>query len=316
MIALRFLNDSPGCQRPAYGYRIGAAVVTASQEIPILAPYAVARQHSDLVELPDQRARHFADDDRRTLIHQGQGWLVNAWRNVSAWRTAEGYMLAVGGIGSFAVSADGSQIYELAAQQEASTQERDEVVLGPVLLLALALQEQWALHASAVVRADGAIAFLGESGAGKSTLARYLHSQNEHRLLRIADDILLTAPRSDGIDALPHYPQLKLPVEQWPSHELPGRIEIRAAYIVNSQVTNARTVSVTPLNAKQASLALMRHTVAARLFGPELLKKHVNFCAGVAKALPIRLLTYPLEYGMQAKVGDAILADASGLSQH
>ena len=312
MIALRFLDEEQERQPATYAYRIGAAIVAARRSIPLLEPYAVSDPNDELAELTDSPAQPLSHDGQ-TLIHQGQGWLSNAWRPVASWRTPYGYRLDVDGIGSFAIRADGAQICELAADEGVSAHERDEVVLGPGLIVAMALQGQWALHASAVLWSDGAIAFLGESGAGKSTLARYLHDQAGGRCVRIADDILLAEPRDGGVDALPRYLQLKLPVEQWPSAKLPTRIPLRVAYVVDSQRPDSRTVSITHLNGRQASLSLLRHTVAARLFGNELLEKHVNFCAKAVETLPVRLITYPLDFGVLPQVRDAIMDDAGDL---
>ncbi|MCB0243469.1 MAG: hypothetical protein KDI12_08675, partial [Anaerolineae bacterium] len=48
-----------------------------------------------------------------------------------------------------------------------------------------------------------------------------------------------------------------------------------------------------PLDNKTATLALLSHTVAARLFDANLLRRHLSFCAEVAASVPVRRLVYP-----------------------
>jgi hypothetical protein len=40
-------------------------------------------------------------------------------------------------------------------------------------------------------------------------------------------------------------------------------------------------------------LALVRHTVAARLFDDEISEEHLGFCSEVAAAVPVARLEYP-----------------------
>lgn len=64
------------------------------------------------------------------------------------------------------------------------------------------------IHASAVEIGTGCVAFAGHSGAGKSSLATYLHDQGYPV---VADDIcLLSIPGSQGIQAFPGVPAVKL----------------------------------------------------------------------------------------------------------
>ena len=83
-------------------------------------------------------------------------------------------------------------------------------MLGPVLLLALALQGRWGLHASAAAHGAGVFRFLGESGVGKSTLAAGLAGGWQP----LADDLLPIRLPPSGPRILPRYPQLKV-AEQW-----------------------------------------------------------------------------------------------------
>jgi hypothetical protein len=163
-----------------------------------------------------------------------------------------------------------------------------ETMLGPSLILALALQNSiYCLHASAVLINGQAIAFVGESGQGKSTLAHYL-SQTWQRL---GDDILpIGVGDNAGIFTHPHFPQLKLPlIDQYPP-SAPASIPLRAIFVLKKETT---TVSTQRLSAVEATLLLIRHTVASRLFSPNLLAQHTAFCANVAQTVPVYQLSYP-----------------------
>lgn len=83
-------------------------------------------------------------------------------------------------------------------------------ILGTALAMLLHQRgETVVLHASAVVAAGQAVAFVGAKGFGKSTVAAALHARG-HDLL--SDDILAVNLRQDKPLALPGFPQLKL----WP----------------------------------------------------------------------------------------------------
>lgn len=312
MITLHLPPASSDRETAAHTYAIGDTLITSTREITLLAHYAVQKEKLRPVEPPDEMKYLFADAGQRTTTHQVRGWLSSAWRDVTVWHSETiGYALKVGGVGRYAISADGADIWELEADAEASVQQREETLIGPVLILAMSLQGRWAFHSSAVTVDNEAILFLGESGAGKSTIARYLHERDRHHVFQIADDILLTSLLASSFDALPHYAQLKLPVEQWPSREISMRIPIRVAFVIDVERTRDRRINITALRGRQASMALVRHTVATRLFGPTLLDNHVAFCARAAESIPIGLLTYPLEYGMLSEVCDEILTNAA-----
>ncbi len=79
--------------------------------------------------------------------------------------------------------------------------------LGPVAALWLELNGIVALHASAVVVGDSAIAFLQHSGGGKSTLAA---SFLRRRIALLSDDVLAVSVTPKGVQCMPGYPQLRL----------------------------------------------------------------------------------------------------------
>ncbi len=165
------------------------------------------------------------------------------------------------------------------------------------------------LHASAVVCAGGAAAFLGASGWGKSTLAALLHARG-HAL--VTDDVaaidMAGEPR-----VLPGTPQLKL----WPdvlaslgedAEVLPRvhpQLDKRARAIEHGHhsepvplrrlyvLTDAPSRQIQPLSPRQALLELLRHSYGARTLQAVRRVEHFRQCARLASEVPVRRLAAP-----------------------
>jgi hypothetical protein len=112
-------------------------------------------------------------------------------------RAADRYRLSFDDTGAFDVAADGGEITWYPASSASSELARVDL-LGRVLSLAVHAQGDVSLHASAVVHAGRAIAFLGMKGRGKSTLALALVSAGARLLtddtlrVRLADACMAT----------------------------------------------------------------------------------------------------------------------------
>lgn len=211
--------------------------------------------------------------------------------------------LDLGSWGRLAVAADGSLVdaRELAAGLAPALLE--EVVLGPGLVLALAAHGVWCLHGSAIGADGGAVVFLGESGRGKSTLAARLH---EDGFRRLADDVTPVELTADGGEALPAFPQLKLPAAAQPGAAALPRLPLRALYLLATVAGGEPEIAAaTP---SEAAAELLRHTVAARLFPPPLLRAHLDAVAELAGRVPVRRLRYPLRWDVLATVRAALRA--------
>ncbi len=155
-------------------------------------------------------------------------------------------------------------------------------LLGPPLILSLALNDVFCLHASAVAHASlpGVVLFVGDSGAGKSTLARWLPGVGDWQ--RVADDVVPVALRDGQLVALPFYPQLKLgPANQYPA----GTAQVRpvVAIIALQRGRGAAVLRLT--DSARRVLTLARHTISSRLFSGERLAAHLVFCAEAGAAV-------------------------------
>lgn len=302
---------------PAYGrrdtarrlwwYHIAGHAVVADSRLPALSPFATEPGHppDPLPWSPRDKPAESAEpaDSADRCVFDGTAWVGRADRAVTCYAGPGGYRITVSGIGTYYVTPDGRACTCLARHPHADPETVDETVIGPVLVLALALQGVFCVHAGAVAIGDGSVAFLGQSGRGKSTLAGWLDNQRAVDCVRVADDILPLTTGDGAPVVRPRFPQLKLPDDQQVPMALDG-LALRAAYILDTTAEAAPTPvsSSPPLGPADALLAIAEHTVAVRLFGPALSSRHMAFAASVAGGVPVRRLRYPRRRAALAEV--------------
>jgi hypothetical protein len=280
-----------------YRYRVAGLPWCSSQPINLLAPFRAAPHDSVAAAVPEFCFTDGAFDCATT------GWLAGAQRTVQA-RYRDGWcVLTVAGVGQFQIKPDQIRGPETGPGLSSST--LNETLLGPPLLLALAGNRRFALHASAVrMGGHGLWLFLGDSGAGKSTLAAYVGSQPLCR--RVADDVLPVCWDGERLWALPWYPQLKLGREaQCGGGAMPERLEVLGMCQLNF-VSAVNSVAVERLSCPDALITLIRQTVSARLFSPALLAAHLDDCARAVAALPGYRLDVPRQLTRLGEVYQAL----------
>jgi hypothetical protein len=212
----------------------------------------------------------------------GSGWLGQTLRGFRCRHDAVGQHVLFDDGAGFWVGANGDRI-AINAAADASAH-RDEMLLGPALLLALSMRGIFGLHASSVLGSEGAVALLGPSGSGKSSLARYAVSEGA---LRLSDDVTPVASMDAGLRVLPRFPQLKLaPVLMVDDLELP------LAALVWMELAEG-PMALVRMSDVEASRCLLRDTVAARLFAPGMLSQHLDFCVELARRTAGWRLTLP-----------------------
>lgn len=223
-------------------------------------------------------------------LFAGRGAVGGRLRRVTCEATPDGYRLSVETAGEWLVDGEGCR----ALRTDGTTPEdRAGVLLGPGLILSLALRNVFCLHASAVVRrvpgphpeaSPTVCAFLGDSGAGKSTLARELPRASDGLFRRLADDVL---PMDSAGRALPRFPQLKLGAGDQPvGPDVPEAIPPSAIYVLDRDADPESEVRLEWLSPRETAQALLAHTVGARLFAPDLLARHLDVAARWAQDLP------------------------------
>jgi hypothetical protein len=293
-------------------YRIAARHLAWDPSVPALVAF---RTQGDAVPRRWPPAGYISRPAGSILVYQGPGWIGDHWRDVACWSNPAGCWLSVADSGEFYVAADGSTIAEVETAPGANTSLVVETVLGPALILALALQGVWCLHAGAIAAGGKAVVFLGESGSGKSTLAAFLGLEGGRPWKGLCDDVLPVERTAHALEALPHFPQLKLQPEKQPSVGMPERMPVRAVYQLETPDSEHDTVDIRPLGGQEAALTLVRHTLAARLFDKRLLAQHLSFCAEAAARVPVRRLSYPRRHEVLPLVREAILDDLQRVGQ-
>ncbi|MEM7354872.1 MAG: hypothetical protein AAF657_28950 [Acidobacteriota bacterium] len=270
--------------------------------------YRIAGQHvsSDvsLSELQGFRSRERLDPgtlrvDRPTglaatrpqIVFRGPVALGHHHFDLECSSLSEGLALTVADQGRITISGDGEHI---AVEPCATAQPSaiNELVLGPSLTLALAMQNVWCLHASAVEIDGHLVAFLAVSGTGKSTLARALPDTPSGPFRLAADDVLPVAMDRERVQALPRFPQLKYRPDQQPGIGLPASLGLAGIYLLDTE-GSPTGIELERITGHAAALALVRHTHCASLFTSELLLQHLDFCALLATQIPIWRLAYP-----------------------
>ena len=268
-----------------FSYCLAGHVIATDTEIPALRPFAAGspgRRGWPAVVRPS---------GAQTQVRRVRGWVAGHDSAVSLSRSGDSYLLAVDELPPVAVDRAGCRVLPVETGPGDPAGRLVEVVLGPGLMLSLALGGTFALHAAAAARGARTVVLLGESGAGKSTTGRALGAVPG--FARVADDVLPVAAGCGGLVALPHYPQLKVSAaEQYPAAAA-ERVAIAAIVVLAPDATGRSGVALEPLGERDAFLALARHTVAARLFDAALLERHAAFCATVAETTPVLRLAFP-----------------------
>lgn len=297
MIHLRL---DPRAAAPAHAYRVAGHALQADRPLAWLAPFPVVDALP--AELPALELA-MPEPAAGEILFEGRAFLARRERQLACRRHPEGFAFAADGLGDFFYR-DGNS-YEpdatLAVVEpapEAPAELLEEVLLGPLLALALAQRGVFLLHAGGCEIAGEAFLFLGESGAGKSTLAARLGAP------RLADDQAAVDALSHQL--LPGFPQPKLDrpaqsrIAGTPRRPLGGLLLVEKA----SAEAEPR---LDPLHPLAAAAGIVRHTTAARCFDHTLLRAHLDFAASLAAQVPCFRLVYPHHPAAPEKIG-ALLA--------
>ncbi len=296
---------------PQSRYRVAGRTVVTDRPIDELSLFERPADDPEAFPVPPSPPAAGPGDAR--VLFAGSGWVADGQRRVECRFDGGAYRLAVGGVGELWVAADGRCLGCGRPAPGLEPRLARLALIGPALTLALAAQGTFCLHASAVETPSGVFAFAGESGAGKSTLARMLAGP-PLGYRRVADDLLPLDPRSEPPVARADFPQLKLKRAEQPFMTGPPSLPLRAVFVIGPPAAGApprESVEIEPLTAKTATLALVRHTVASRLFDPGLLERHLQASAALARAVLVRRLSYPWGEGSPQRIAEAIEASCS-----
>jgi len=223
----------------------------------------------------------------------------------------DGFVLTHGCTGTFHVS-EGGRAIRYAPKADASLDLVRGDVLGRVLPLAMHMQGQLSLHASAAALPEGAVGFLAAKGFGKSTIALGL-AQRSARF--VTDDVLPIMPNAP-IGVNPGVQSVRLHADS--ARRLIDRVAVTRAGIDGKRILdtlpramvtttpvrlaalyvltpvrardNGLLVRRTPLPPRQAALELVRHAKIGALLGGSVAGELLLQASRIARDVPLYAL--------------------------
>ncbi len=207
----------------------------------------------------------------------------------------------------FDLSDQRQSIVRIKPFQSLTQSELTEMILGPLVPLSMAHLDRFLLHSASMETDEGVTLICGDSGSGKSTISRCLHQHID--VSRLTDDI--TALADDGTVATgAPYPQLKLAGAGWSDQQ--GHLS-RSVHrlVILQRDSKARGVQAEPADTAEAGLALVRHTVAVRLFDSRILKLNLALASRWATQLSqsgqVLIIRSADDPGLVPEIADRIL---------
>lgn len=296
-----------------YFYRLAGQTVQSDFPVPEFEPFSTPSFEGDLACAPSETSTRSSALAGR-LVFRDDAWLAGRIRRIECWVERARFDISVSGIGRFAVDHPKSLIELTQIEQAVTLAELVETLVGPPLIVALAGRGIHCLHASAVMVGDRAVAIAGASGLGKSTLARSLPAQFGSPYTLLADDILPIHVEESRVQALPRYPQLKLPSERQPSLNAPEAIPLVALYVLQVAGGLEKRTRIETMGPRTAVVEIMRNTVASRLFDRDFMSEHFRAATSMAENVPVRFLHYPHTDSSLGEAYEALLQDVARLA--
>lgn len=295
------LSDALDCPGEPHRYHVCGMALRCDVSLPALSPFAGAGPDPESLPL-SRPGPLLASRAPRSL--ETSGFIGGCERRVAIRIGPDGTELDIGGAARYSLSPDGSVI-TLARLANRSVLE--ECTLGAPLILSLAVRDCWLLHAAAVTLRDCAVVIAGKSGSGKSTLAARLDSEPACR--RVADDLVGLRPDAGALQVVPDYPQLKLPAS---AQSLSPPVRLACIYMLRPAAPG-ESFGTRRVEGARKPMMVAAHSVAARLFTPGLLRRHLAFCRRAAAVECIEI-TYPhTERGLEKA---AALVTESAACEH
>lgn len=248
------------------------------------------------------------------------------------WKGPDGYLIRFANRADFLVGPQGKSIRLYTEEAGPSLLTRD-LLLGPVLATAMALQGAYALHGSCVGRDNFAVAFLGNNGNGKSTLATTFVADGWELLTdgmfvaALEDGRAFVQPgdprirvRRDAAGLLKDLPNIgDTPINEAGKYCVPvgesgwGRYagaprRLVVAYALEAAGPEADIV-IGPCRGADAIMTAATNTYNAGSFENELLGPHLNYIDQFVKSVPLRRFRYGKRIENLGPMREALLAD-------
>ncbi|MDH3692124.1 MAG: hypothetical protein OEU36_22025 [Gammaproteobacteria bacterium] len=282
---------------PASWYRYEVAGIDTVSDARLGAICHLSISQAERLHLPTLQFNR-PDPATATIVYQGLGQFANGFYDLSCWFDDGHFLLKVKDQCELIVTQN-AEIVSLSTGH-INRSLLMEVLLGPALALGLAIHDIFCLHSSAVEVAGSVCAFMGESGHGKSTLSMCADSSWK----RLSDDVTPVCIQGSAAYVRPHFPQLKLSSNDQYSLQEKTDTQLREIFLLQpfEPETENDSIEFRRLRQSDAALALVRHTVAAKLFCASLLERHLQFVSAMAERVSVTKLAYPLSMGRLAEM--------------
>lgn len=214
------------------------------------------------------------------------------------------------------------------------------LLLGEIFSIWLELHGILALHASATVVDNQAIAFMTSNKGGKTGLAAAM-MQKGHQLL--TDDIMPVGDRQDGFFARPGYPAMRMWPDQaafflgrWTDLAIvhpayvkrrvlvgpgafgtfcPDEMPLKVLYLPERQVSGDDIV-IKSVPQRIAFIRMIENSFSAPIVGALGLEgPRMHILASLVARVPLRRLIYPEGFDHLSRVAAAVLEDIASLSR-
>jgi hypothetical protein len=228
----------------------------------------------------------------------------------------DAYWLAWRGLGTFTFAAGSARVtaWPSAESPHAWIADQFSRLVQPVILQALGRE---ALHASAVLTADGVIALCGLTGSGKSTLAFALGREPGCR--QIADDALVLEVKDGAVTtrALPFNPRLRDPAREFfgiassnvrSSHPAePDTPPLLAVFVLHQRHNSDVPPALAPVAGPAAFTTLLTHAHCFDERDRGAVVRMVNAYLTIADRVPIFSLVYRPHFAALSELTTTVL---------
>lgn len=259
---------------------------------------------------------------------------INHWtsRNDTVWlafaKLDRGYLLRFPSLADFVIST-ATRAVCCYPREGVPNETVRHLLLNQVIPLVLSHLGSLVLHAAGCATPRGAIAFMGTTGMGKSTLAAAFGLQSFPIL---ADDCLLVEEQQGVVMSIPSYSGIRLwpesisalfreePTLSPPAHYTEKRrlllaqshpdapVPLASVYVLSHPQKMKRAgVTIEPLRASEALLAIVKHTFQLDSTCREQLCRSFRQYEWLAKSVPFFRLTFPRRHAYLAAVTTAVL---------
>lgn len=255
-----------------YTYNFSSVRIVTNIKLPFLSSFHVGEISNPNI------VQNYTEDGSFINYYTGKGIIEDKEYNVKLCSNSYTYRLQIVDIAELLITLDGKSICLVNSRLNTNSHTFLSAFTGPALILALAINNIFCIHSSAVKINNKVAMFIGESGYGKSTLADKIRAQNKD-IKRISDDILPLYLKGNKLYALPDFPQLKLKPEEQYSPEPDEELKISHIYLLTKQ-DDIDKIVLNNMESKKLIQNLIKQTISSVLFDKDILNSHLEFCAG------------------------------------